>query len=518
MADITYIPIRQLYPHPDNPRKELGDLSELAASIKENGVYQNLTVIPGHYLNSREYIAKCVDEGGDAAAAAAAWTPKAVWSSEDYTIIIGHRRAAAAQQAGLYELPCAIVEMDEREQMQTMMIENMQRSDLTVYEQAQGFQMMMDFGQTVEQISDKSGFSQSTIRRRIKLLELNRDSFKKAEKRGATLSDFAQLDKIEDLEARNRVLETLGTQNFNRAMQDALEQQKWQHQKAEWIEQLKKFATEDSQASYQTHEHVNAYGKWGTKKEVVMPEDADKIAYVYKVSENQIDLYKPRDTEAEDASNSAREAARATEQLAREQFAAVTKLMYELRRDFVKELTPAECKKQLPSIVSYASPLLTGYENVDDDENVLRLLGIGRDERIQADMDLDDVLNLFKAYDTEPEKVLLATAFDARDGEMAGYWNSRWNTKKGGCDYIHSANENLDETYALLTALGYEMSDEERALQDGTHQLFAVYGSGSKADTPCDKCKAAHPECDKCCKTCDDHCNAFQLCRKEYGE
>jgi len=64
MADITYIPIRQLYPHPDNPRKELGDLSELAASIKENGVYQNLTVIPGHYLNSREYIAKCGAGGG----------------------------------------------------------------------------------------------------------------------------------------------------------------------------------------------------------------------------------------------------------------------------------------------------------------------------------------------------------------------------------------------------------------------------------------------------------------------
>lgn len=75
--------------------------------------------------------------------------------------------------------------MDEREQMQTMMIENMQRSDLTVYEQAQGFQMMMDFGQTVEQISDKSGFSQSTIRRRIKLLELVRQ-LQESRKRGAT--------------------------------------------------------------------------------------------------------------------------------------------------------------------------------------------------------------------------------------------------------------------------------------------------------------------------------------------
>ena len=84
--------------------------------------------------------------------------------------------------------------------------------------------------------------------------------------------------------------------------------------------------------------------------------------------------------------------------------------------------------------------------------------------------------------------------------------------------FVHRKNDDLDSTYELLAALGYEMADDEKALQDGTHQLFAVYGSGSQADTPCDKCKAAHPECDKCCKTCDDHCNAFQLCRKEYGE
>lgn len=84
-------------------------------------------------------------------------TPKVMWVGDDYTIIIGHRRAAAAQQAGLYELPCAIVEMDEREQMQTMMVENMQRSDLTVYEQAQGFQMMMDFGQTVSRSPTSRG-------------------------------------------------------------------------------------------------------------------------------------------------------------------------------------------------------------------------------------------------------------------------------------------------------------------------------------------------------------------------
>lgn len=301
MAEITNIACRRLHPHPDNPRKELGDLTELAASIKENGIFQNLTVIPGHYLNSREYIAKCVDEGGDAAAAAAAWTPKAVWSSDDYTIIIGHRRAAAAQQAGLFEVPCVVVEMDEREQLQTMMIENMQRSDLTTYEQAQGFQLMLDLGDTVEQVASKSGFSQSTIRRMVKLLSLDRDAFRRAELRGATLSDYAELDKIESVEDKNKALEALGTQNFRRVMQEVLENQKWEHRKAEWIADLKKFAIEDPNATYQTHEHVTGYSKWNITKDVVVPEDADHVQYFYKVSSGQIDLYKTRDVAAEDA-------------------------------------------------------------------------------------------------------------------------------------------------------------------------------------------------------------------------
>ena len=51
--NLIYIPIEELYPHPDNPRKDVGDVSELAASIKESGVLQNLTVVPGHAGQSR---------------------------------------------------------------------------------------------------------------------------------------------------------------------------------------------------------------------------------------------------------------------------------------------------------------------------------------------------------------------------------------------------------------------------------------------------------------------------------
>ena len=299
MADITYIPIRQLYPHPDNPRKELGDLSELAASIKENGVYQNLTVIPGHYLNSREYIAKCVDEGGDAAAAAAAWTPKAVWSSDDYTIIIGHRRAAAAQQAGLYELPCAIVEMDEREQMQTMMIENMQRSDLTVYEQAQGFQMMLNMGDSVAEIAEKSGFSQTTIRRRVKLLDLDRQKFQKAEARGATLNDYLELDKLDSPEDKNKALDAIGTANFNSVLKSLISEQEIQKKLAEWTEIADKFAYQIERSGEFNGTTVNmvyhaGYSRWDLKKEMTIPEDASDVRYFYRKDSTGITLYKER--------------------------------------------------------------------------------------------------------------------------------------------------------------------------------------------------------------------------------
>lgn len=45
-TNVTMIPVAQLHPHPDNPRKDLGDITELTASIKANGVLQNLTVVP----------------------------------------------------------------------------------------------------------------------------------------------------------------------------------------------------------------------------------------------------------------------------------------------------------------------------------------------------------------------------------------------------------------------------------------------------------------------------------------
>lgn len=122
------IKVSNLYPHPDNPRKDLGDLTELVESIKKNGIMQNLTVIP--IGNERD-----PEEQADAGNIA-------LYS--DFRVLIGHRRLAAAKKAGLESVPCRIVSNISRsDQIGIMLEENMQRNDLSIYEQAQSFQMML---------------------------------------------------------------------------------------------------------------------------------------------------------------------------------------------------------------------------------------------------------------------------------------------------------------------------------------------------------------------------------------
>lgn len=190
----TELPVNMIYPHPNNPRRDVGDVTELAESIKANGIFQNLTVVWG---GKGVEVAHPDEDDPDG-----------------YTVIIGHRRLAAAKAAGLETVPCMVVEMDEREQAATMLLENMQRADLTVYEQAQGFQMMLDLGETQEGIAKKTGLSKTTIRHRLKLLELDQEELRKAEERQATFADYIELEKIKDPEKKNEALKTIGTQNF----------------------------------------------------------------------------------------------------------------------------------------------------------------------------------------------------------------------------------------------------------------------------------------------------------------
>jgi len=127
------IPVDQIDPNPEQPRVEFGDLSELTASIAEKGVLEPLLVKPSR-------------------------------ATGRWMIIAGERRWRAAQKAGLREVPCVEMEVDDGAVAEIALIENMQRKDLTVWEEADGLLALCErFGYTHEEVARKVGKSRSTV-------------------------------------------------------------------------------------------------------------------------------------------------------------------------------------------------------------------------------------------------------------------------------------------------------------------------------------------------------------------
>ena len=441
MNKIVRISIDRLYHHPQNPRKNLGDLTELAESIRVNGILQNLTVVPND-------ISKTIT---------------------NFKVVIGNRRLEAAKLAGLTELPCLVKEMTEAEQLKTMLMENIQRNDLTVYEQAQGFQMMLDLGDNVAAIAKKSGFSQSTVRRRVKLLELDQEKFKASVERGATLQDYVELDKIEDLELKNKVLDSIGTNNFRMTLNNAIQTEKDCKYIADAAAAVAEFATLVEEADRSVLEYQTSYEPWN-KKKVKRPDDADAVKYFYTASDRAVTVYRERTETAEDtAAKEALARRKADYERKRAELEKITETTYDLRADFIKQFSSA--KKNLTTIIQYACSAIIGdsayYQNGINMELLVELLGL----EIDDNTDYPTFKAMVGVYSADrPEYALLASTYASMENGRNSYYTFNW---ENGCSIcVHRACENLDRLYEFLVSLGYQMSDEERALKDGTHELF----------------------------------------------
>jgi len=127
------IDLDKIDPNPEQPRTEFGDLAELTASIAEKGVLEPLLVKPSR-------------------------------ATGRWMIIAGERRFRAARAAGLTEVPCVEMDIDAGAVAEIALIENMQRKDLTVWEEADGLLALCDrFGYTHEEVARKVGKSRSTV-------------------------------------------------------------------------------------------------------------------------------------------------------------------------------------------------------------------------------------------------------------------------------------------------------------------------------------------------------------------
>ena len=446
---LNYINVKNITPHPDNPRRELGDLSELTESIRINGIFQNLTVVP--------WVSKFTGQLGDNGS-----------TKDDYTVIIGHRRLAAAKAAGLTEVPCIVADMTPSEQVQTMLLENMQRCDLTPYEQACGFQVMFDMGETVNTISEKTGFSQTTIRHRMEMAKLDKKTLEQTAKKGATIADYIELEKIKDIDTRNSVLESIGTRNFNIKLSIAIDEQRSAAGRIKWEEVLSSFATlTDEQYGPNGTEYADYINYGNDAEDYKFPEDSETTQYYYKLGKFSGTIYRTREKNSPVENEISEAEKKRRDRVA--QMEALTERMYNLRIDFVKNFRNA--KKHLTDIVDCNAQLI-----IDDIHGygastlLLELLNIAEAEC--TDDDEQDELEVLRehnevaeAVQKEPERVLFLSVYCCLNDSSSERYHNRY--------YGHYCdNDLLNLIYEFLIKLGYEMSDEEKQMQDGTHALF----------------------------------------------
>jgi len=140
------VAVEEIETDPTQPRYALGDLSELTASIEDKGVLEPILVRPN---------------------------PDAEESDRAYRIISGERRYQAALEAGLIQVPVIEMEVGEQEALEIALVENLQRKDLTPFEEGEGYRRLAEtHGYTHEKIAQAVGKSRTVVTEGLALLEI----------------------------------------------------------------------------------------------------------------------------------------------------------------------------------------------------------------------------------------------------------------------------------------------------------------------------------------------------------
>lgn len=183
---ILDIPIIKIRPNKSQPRKQFceEELASLARSISENGVLQPLTV--------RKI------------------------SQTEYELVTGERRLRASALAGLHRVPCIVIRCNDKESAVYALLENLQRADLGIFEEARGIsRLIRRYGLTQEQAAQQLGKTQSTIANKLRLLRLSFEEQEWIESAGLSERHARALLKLTDEPTRREVLSRVISEGLN---------------------------------------------------------------------------------------------------------------------------------------------------------------------------------------------------------------------------------------------------------------------------------------------------------------
>ena len=182
---VIFLQPKVIRPNPAQPRKifQTEALQELAASIRQHGILQPLSV--------RRV------EGG-------------------YELIAGERRLRAAQMAGLTEIPCLIMAMNEKESTMAAMVENLQRQDLDFIQEARGISRLMEqYAMSQEQVAQVLGKSQSAVANKLRILRHERQVLEAIRENGLTERHARALLRLDNMEQKMTMIAAIVSQGMS---------------------------------------------------------------------------------------------------------------------------------------------------------------------------------------------------------------------------------------------------------------------------------------------------------------
>ena len=441
---IQEIEISKLRVHPKNVRKVYTNIDELADSMKMQGILQNLTVV------------KNPEEEGT------------------YWVVIGNRRLTAAIKAGLKTVPCQVVEMDEKDQASTMLLENMQRSDLTIYEQAQGIQMVLDLGETEDSLSEKTGLSKNTIRHRSNIAKLDQGVLQEKEQDEGfqlSLKDLYELEKIPDVKTRNKILkESFDSNNLASRARSCVEEMNRKKNEKKIKALLKKAGIAPAPKNAENEMYSN---KWDTVKEFDLSEDPPKkldfgkedvkklfwLVYwrdirVIKKHVNAKKKLSPEEIKQKDRDKRKR------------QIRAMQKEMAIQREDFIKLVIEKKLIPEKPDFDSLNRQLFRLILRCDFWTNMsaaYRLLSGEKDTWKIPDEEKEKLDKQFASLPLHQQLFIYANEGVSKD---LSEWDTSYHKKNGKI---------LMEFEGILKMFGFSYADEDfYKISNGTHELYTT--------------------------------------------
>lgn len=399
---VQLIGLALLDDNPANPRDQIGDVGELADSIRSVGLLEPLIVAPAHLHRIAAGEADVVDDGR-------------------YIVIAGHRRKAACATAPLDPVPCIVRgDLVGGRDEDAMLIENLHREDLTALEEARGYQRLVDRGLSQRDIADRVGRNQSHISKRLSLLKLPDVVQQAVLAEKVTLDEARALIPLADDEGRLLdVLERRPTyQSVEQAVARHVDEIERSTKVAQLISQLKregktyvKNPPYDARMVYlpgdarKGHESKPCHGftipSWG---------EPELLPICTKPAEHRLD-----ETNAH--------AEKARKERAKQEKAAAAKNVQRDERVAVAQSTLSKSSKALEEF-AVATMLAAWLEDYFEPEVVLTLLGEPVDEASDPDVLIDQLRAFAEKGHSYRLRMLGALAIGVAEDALRTTWRS----------------------------------------------------------------------------------------------